>query len=138
MEQTKQYEYGGRWLIGYFVVAMLLLAVFIFGISRAEAAPPTATITFPAVTQDTDNAPLVGPVTYNVYQALKGSPTVKVGTITTTNTTVTAGLQGGLEYCWQVTAIAQGIEGAKSIIDPVKSCKKFDPGTPGIVVITVT
>lgn len=115
---------------------LLLAALFVSAL--AIAAPPTATITFPAVTQDTDGANLAGPVTYNVYQGLKGSPTVKVGTITTTNTTVTAGLQNGLEYCWQVTAIAQGVEGAKGPIDPVKSCKKFDPGTPGIVVITVT
>lgn len=115
---------------------LLIASVFAYGVSKA--APPTATITFPAVTQDTDNNALVGAVTYNVYQALKGSPTVKVGTITTTNTTVTAGLQSGLEYCWQITAVAQGVEGAKGAIDPVKSCKKFDPGTPGIVTITVT
>jgi len=112
---------------------LLIASVFAFGVSKAAN---TATITFTAVTKYTDDTtiPAGTAVTYNVYQGAKGSTTkAKVGTITATSTTISVGLLTGQEYCFEVSAVVGGIEGA----DSNEACKKF-VGTPGIVVITVT
>lgn len=110
---------------------LLIASVFAFGVSKAAN---TATIAFGAVTQYTDDTTIATAVTYNVYQGAKGSTTkAKVGTITALTTTISVGLQTGQEYCFEVTAVAGGVEGAKSN----EACKKF-VGTPGIVTITVT
>ncbi|HEY4355636.1 MAG TPA: hypothetical protein VGN16_07820 [Acidobacteriaceae bacterium] len=136
VEQTRTFGERGGWILGYLVAVILALSVLAFAASRADAAAPpnTATITFSAVTTYTDGTAIAGPVTYNVYQGAKGSTAkVKVGTITTINTSVSSGLLTGQEYCFEVTAVAGGVEGDHSN----EGCKKFI-GTPGTVVITVT
>lgn len=121
--------------IEFLLVAALCTAAV--GWSKAAEAANTATINFPAVTQWSNGDTITDPVTYNVYQGLEGQATIKVATIIALNTSVTTGLLTGRKYCWQVSAIALTIEGPKSVIDPVKSCKDFS-SVPGIVTITVT
>lgn len=114
------------------LIAALLL---VFAVTASAQTPRTATITFTRPTQYTDGTTIAAEVavTYNVYQGAKGSTTkAKVGTITSTATTITSGLQPG-ETCWQVSAIANGIESQLSN----EACKSFSWPAPETVTITV-
>lgn len=103
----------------------------------AQPAPFTATITFTAPTHYTngDVIPVTVALTYNLYQGKDGGEKVLVGTITGTSTTINSGLTAGT-YCWEVTAVAESIESARSN----EGCKTFvaEPPVPNAVVITVT
>ena len=98
--------------------------------------PRTATITFTRPTTYTDGSALGSgvTVTYNVYAGAKGSTSkTRIATITSTATTINTGLQPG-ETCFEVTAIANGVESAKSN----EACKTFAFPAPETVTITVT
>lgn len=113
---------------------MLFAALLAASVVSIAQSAPTATISFAAPTKNTDGSAIAGTLTYNVYQAIKGGTKVKVGTITATSMTVTAGLAAGVEYCWDVTAVANGQESAHSN----EGCKAFAFPVPNTVVITVT
>ena len=122
----------------WFVVGVLFLAVvlaFCGTIAHAQT-PRTATITFTRPAQYTDGTPIASgtALSYNVYQGAKGSTSKpKVGTITSTATTISSGLQPG-ETCWQVSTVANGVESALSN----EACKTFAFPAPEVVTITVT
>lgn len=131
VEQTRDFAKRGGWIVVYLLAALALAVV-----ATTVYAANTATITFTAVTKYVDGTafPAGAAISYNVYQGAKGSTNkTLVGTITTTNTSITSGLLTGQEYCWEVAAVLAAIEGAHSN----EGCKNF-VGTPGIVVITVT
>lgn len=118
------------------MVAAVLASILLSVSALAQAATRTAVITFPRPTTYVDGSALLPAtvVTYNVYQGTKGNlAKPKVGTITTTSTTISTGLVPG-ETCWQITAIANGIESALSN----EACKTFPFISPDTVVITVT
>lgn len=113
------------------LLAALLLVVF----PALAQTPRQATITFTAPTQRTDNSSITGALSYEVWQGLKGGAKTKVGTITTTNTTVTTGLAGGSEYCWHVVAVEAGNTSPSAASN--EACKAFSLSAPNTVTITV-
>jgi len=105
---------------------------FIFGIlaavvSTVALAANTASLSWTAVTTNTDGSAVSGAVTYNVYQGASAGALTSVQTgLTTTSATVTAGLADGATVCFAVTAVAGGIESAQSAV----ACKTFPAGVP--------
>jgi hypothetical protein len=119
------------------VSTVFLLFVLLFCWSAATAQEArTATITFTAPTQRTDNSTITGALTYEVWQGLKGASKTRVGTISTTNTTVTSGLAGGAEYCWHIVVREAG--NAAPSLPSNEACKAFAQSGPNVVTITVT
>jgi hypothetical protein len=119
-------------------VTALLAVACVVGLAAGNAfaqTTRTATITFSRPTKYVDGTDIAAAtvITYSVYQGTKGSTNkVKVGEITSTATTVTSGLQPG-EVCFQISATANGVEGAKSN----EACKTFAHPAPETVTITV-
>lgn len=118
-------------LIG--VLGLLLVC----GASFAQAATgPSASITITAPTTYSDGTPIPSTVaiTYNLYQGNTAATLVKVASgLTTLTTTVNTGLVDGQTYFWAVTAVAGGLESAKSNV----ASKAFAAVPPGSVTITV-
>ena len=122
------------------VLMMIVGIVLLFAFTAFAQTANTATISFTAPTARVDTTPIVGTVSYKVYQGVKGAAKTVVGTITTTGLTINTGLQAGAEYCWQVTATEtlSGVAGPESGRSN-EACKAFAPGSaPGLVTITVT
>lgn len=115
---------------------ILKLALVLFApLVLAQTTPNRATITFSAVTKRLDGTTPTGPISYHVYQGLKGQSKSKVATITGTTSTISTGLVGGNEYCWQVTA--QEGTGPESVMSN-EACKAFPLAPLETVTITVT
>lgn len=114
--------------------ALLLVACLFLlaGVAFAQSAN-TATIEFTAPTKRLDNSTITGPLSYKVYQGIKGQAKTAVGTITTTSSTITTGLVGGSEYCWQVSA-SEGT-GPESALSN-EACKAF--ALAGVTPVTIT
>lgn len=107
---------------------LLLTLVLSLGVPLALAAN-TATLTWGAVTTNTDGSAISGTVTYNVYQTPCGSTsggTQLANGITALIYTVSAGLTDGTTVCFNVTAVAGGIESAYS----AQGSKTFPAGVP--------
>lgn len=117
--------------------SLLIACALVFLASPLNAQTTrTATITFTKPTKYTDGTDIAAgtAVTYNVYQGAKGSTSKsKVATITATATTINSGLQPG-ETCWQVTAVANGVESEMSN----EGCKTFAYPATEAITITVT
>jgi len=122
-----------------FDAALLLggIVVLVAFTVYAQTPAPTATISFSAPTLRTDGSTPTGTLSYKVYQGKKGASKTLVGTITTTTSTITSGLQGGNEYCWQVSALETiaGIAGPESALSN-EACKAFP--LPGLNTVTIT
>jgi ABC-type phosphate transport system substrate-binding protein len=116
------------------VLGILTLAALVSSVAQAQETR-SARITFAKPTQYVDGStiPAAVVVTYNVYQGEKGQPKVQVATIGNSPATISTGLQAGKEYCWEVTAVANGIESARSN----EGCKSFPFSAPEPVIITV-
>lgn len=126
---------GKRLGLAILIASAVVMAALFIGVAQAQT-PRTATISFTKPTKYSDGTDIAAStvVTYNVYQGAKGSTTkAKVGTITGTTTTINSGLQPG-ETCWEVTTVANGVEGVKSN----EGCKTFAFPATDAVVITVT
>lgn len=117
------------------MVLVALMASFLAAPVEAQTSARTAMITFTRPTQYTDGTAIAEgtEVTYHVYQGARGTDKPRVATITATATTINTGLQPG-ETCWQVTAIANGVESAMSN----EACKTFEWPATEAVIITVT
>jgi hypothetical protein len=113
------------------LIAALLLSFV--GIASAQT-PRQAVITFAAPTARTDGSAITGALSYEVRQGLKGAAKTKVGTITATTATITSGLAGGSEYCWEVVAIEAG---NGQSVPSSEACKAFSLSAPNAVTITV-
>lgn len=120
------------WRAGAYILIAMLIGLHV---SLAAAQTRTATITFTRPTKYVDGTDIAAgtTVTYNVYQGAKGATKTKVATISATATTINTGLQPG-ETCWQVTAVANGVESAMSN----EACKTFPWPATEPVTITVT
>lgn len=112
------------------VAACLLFA----GVAMAQD-PRTATISFSRPTHYVDGSAIAPgtPLSYIVLQGAKGAAKERVATITGTSTTVNSGLQPG-ETCFQIIAVANGVESAPSN----EGCKAFPYPATEAVIITVT
>lgn len=123
----------GHWAI----ITLLFIAVvlaFCGTIAHAQTAR-SAVISYQAPTTRTDGSTITGALSYEIWQGVKGAVKTKVGTITSIQTTITTGLQGGKEYCWQVAALEAG--GGTSALSN-EACKAFAIDAPNTVTITVT
>jgi fibronectin type 3 domain-containing protein len=122
----------------------LIAAACVWGLAPAQTcvpgtpgAAPVATLTFAAVTTNTDGTAIAAPVSYNLYQGPTAtSLTMVSGTLKPgTGNTISTGLTAGLTYYWAITAVdANGVEGAKSAV----VCKSFPKAVPGVTTITIT
>lgn len=135
--QHDEYMPHASWLARKFWwLYALCIGLMLFGAINAFAQTArTAVITFTRPVDYTDGTPIASStaVTYVVYQGARGATKVKVGTISATTATISTGLQPG-ETCWQVSAVANGIESALSS----EGCKTFTFPAPNVVTITVT
>lgn len=113
----------------------LALVLALFAVTATAQTPRQAVITFSAPTARTDGSAITGALSYQIFQGVKGSAKVKVGTITTTSATLTTGLEGGKEYCWDVVAIEAG--NAAPSDHSAEACKAFSLSAPNAVTITV-
>lgn len=112
----------------------LLLACLLTATSAiAQAAGPTATVSWLAPITNTDGSPITQPLTYNVYlgqaataAACSLGATPALTGITALTVTITTGLADGTTECAAVTAVEGGVESAKSNI----ATKTFPPATP--------
>lgn len=120
-------------LCAWIIVGACALAALLAVATTAHAQTRTATISFERPTKYTDDSDIAAstPVSYRVYQGAKGQTKTLVGTITSTNTTISSGLQAG-EYCWEVTAVVGTEESSRSN----EACKSFKAAQT--VTITVT
>jgi hypothetical protein len=156
------------WLASTALVLLLLAgaAAMLFVTYKAMAQTPrTATITFTRAEKYTDGTdiPATLPLSYEVWQGPRGAcaftdgtvatgyagvavsatcKKTKVGTITSTSTTINTGLQPG-ESCWQIATIANGVRGQLSAESAPgatanSTCKTFAFPAPETVTITVT
>lgn len=99
----------GRFFVGRHCafLMLLLMPAISYAIEWNQAQ-----LTWVQVTTYDDFKPIIEPVTYRVYAGKKGEIKGAVATVSTTSilrTNIPAG-----EWCWQVAAIANGIEGARS------------------------
>lgn len=113
-----------------------LAAILLMFAAVAQAQTPRqAVVSFTAATGRTDGSTIAGAVSYEIYQGLKGATKVKVGTITTTSATLTTGLAGGNEYCWDVVTVEAGNPAVS--VHSAEACKAFSLAAPNTVTITV-
>jgi hypothetical protein len=116
-------------------IALFCAALIASACVLAQAAPQ-ATLTWTAPTTYTDGSsiPSTVVVTYNVYQGPSATTLVKVASgVTTLTSSITTGLISGQTYFWAVTAVANGLEGAKSNV----GTKVFAAVPPNAVTLTV-
>lgn len=128
------------WSQALVIFSCALLLVFVAFAAQAQpaAAANTATITFTAPTARTDGSAIAGTLSYKVYQGVKGQAKAVVGTISTTSSTINAGLLGGTEYCWQVSVtetIDPAVSGPESPLSN-EDCKAF--AAAGVTPVTIT
>lgn len=103
-----------------------LAIVLLAALCMPALAANQAVLSWGAVTKDVEGNAITG-VTYNLYQGVQGQPKVKTGTPqSATTATISSGLTSGRTYCWQVSASANGVEGALSN----EACKSFPPAAP--------
>lgn len=127
----------------------LILALLLFALCIATPAysvtcavglagvAPTASLSFPAVTVNTDGSPIATPVTYNLYQGTASGAEVKIASalVAGSANTIKTGLSANTTFYWYVTAVdSTSSEGAPSN----EGCKIFAKVVPGTTTITVT
>lgn len=114
------------------IAVLLSVLCLVCGAAFAQE-PRNAVITLTAPTQYTDGTDILPGtvVSYRVYQGTCGGQKSLVGEITETTTTITSGLEAGQHYGWEVTAVVNGEESARSN----EGCKSFR--VPQTVTITV-
>jgi hypothetical protein len=104
-----------------------------YSFEQQEIPMTTATLVWNAVTVDVNGAPLVGPVTYDLYE---GSPLAKVQSGLTSPTATVTPLAPGT-YSFAVTAVNNGEESAQSA--PSSVTVPFPvPAAPTGLVITLS
>ena len=96
--------------------------------------PNTATLTWTAPTTDVNGGPIVGVVSFRIYQGPRGQPKALAATVGASPLVITSGLQSGREYCWQIGAIqtVDTIPSAESALSP-EACKRFPVEAPAAV-----
>src|SRR5690606_17138125 len=127
----------GATMLNLFRLSITLLGALIMvgagGVVQAEEAR-IATITFDAPLKDVDGTDIAPGtvITYKLYQGSRGSEKAHVADIDGSPVVVDTGLKPG-ETCWQVSAVANGVESDLSN----EACKTFPWPATEPVVITV-
>ena len=124
------------------LIALLALMILSFAaqaqtcVTGASGVAPTASITFVAPTSNTDTTPIVGPLTYNVYQSSASGAEVKVASaLKGSPITVSTGLAPQTTVFFKISVTdANGNESALSN----EVCKTFPASVPGSVTITIS
>lgn len=98
----------------------------------AQAAPTSIVLKWTAPSQNIDNTPITGVLTYKVYQGAKGAAKTFKTASTATQTT----LVPPLGQCFEVTAVVDGLaESAHS----AEACVPVLPNAPtGTIIISIT
>jgi Kef-type K+ transport system membrane component KefB len=135
-DQYRDGRSGATWLLLYLLAALASLVGACYWTVAHAQTTRSASITFTRPAQYTDGSVIASnaAISYRVYQGLKGQAKTQVATITATATTINTGLAAGSEYCWEVTAVINDVESARSN----EACKAFAFPTPETVTITVT
>ncbi len=81
-----------------------------------------ANLSWAKVAEYDDFAPIIEPVTYNVYAGTQGNAKARVVSGLKTNTVTRTNIPNGI-WCWHVTAVANGIESNPS----PEVCKNVKP-----------
>jgi hypothetical protein len=120
-----------------FIASSLLAVACICGVALAQSSSNTAQWTWGAVTTYADGTaiPSTVPVTYNLYigTAGKGSEAATPAQSGLTSTSfATSGYSAGETVCGEFTAVAGGVEGARSN----EACKTF-PAVPAAGTLAV-
>lgn len=103
-------------------IAILLLALL--GVPAVMAG--TATLTWTAPTQYTDGSPIgTAPITYRVYGGVQGQTKTLIATVSALTYQHT-GAPDGVTYCYQLTAVVNSQESARS----TEGCKVMPPLVP--------
>jgi hypothetical protein len=102
----------------------------------APGVAPQATLTFAAITTNSDGTPIAAPVTYNLYQGASATTLAKVATalVPGANTVKTGLTANSTAYFAVSVSDALGTEGPQSNV----ACKSFPKSVPGTVTITIT
>jgi hypothetical protein len=112
---------------------MKYLFFFLASITTAAVAqtPSSAVLTWVA---PSNAASLTPPITYNVYQTAQGATSggTQIASSVTALTYTASGFTAGSTVCFNVTAVAAGVESAYSN----QACKTF-PVVPNAPVLTV-
>lgn len=105
-------------------------------VAGASGAAPTATLTWPAPTTNTDGTPIATPLTYQLYQGTTSGGETEVATaITATSDIINTGLLDSTTYYFEITVTdANGNVSARSN----EVCKTFPAGVPNTVTVTIT
>lgn len=105
-------------------------------VTGTSGVAPSATITFTVPTTNTDGTPVVGPLTYNVYQSTtSGAETKAASALKGSPVTVTTGLTPKSTVYFKISVTdANGNESALSN----EVCKTFPASVPGSVTITIS
>lgn len=110
----------------------LSLGLSLAGALAGAVTTQTVTVTWSAPTQHTDNTPITGALTYNLYQGNVGAaPVLKQAGIV--GLTVTrSGMPTSPQQCFTVSAVEGGKEGPQS----ASVCADATAAAPGAPIIT--
>jgi hypothetical protein len=93
--------------IAIFVITCFVL---LMQVAQAQTTPyNVANLSWAAVTTYDDLAPIVDPVTYNVYAGRQGAVKSRVATGLVATTITRSGVPLGI-WCWNVTAVVKDVE----------------------------
>ena len=105
------------------------------GVALAQSSSNTAQWNWGAVTTYTDGTTISVPVTYNLYIGTAGKSSESATPAETGLSALTftgSGYAAGTTVCGEITAVAGGVEGARSN----EACKTF-PAVPAATTLTV-
>jgi hypothetical protein len=100
---------------------------------------PVVTLSWSAPTLNTDGSAITPPLTYNLYQGGSATSLAKVQTgLTSTSTTVSAGLTPGSTQFFSVTAVENGQESAQETPVSVGIPEPVPSAPTGLTVVLTT
>lgn len=102
----------------------VLLVVALFCASAFGA--NQAVLTWVPPTVDINGSPIVDPMSFNVYQGIKGQTKSNVQNVTGATLTIGTGLLSGRSYCWELKTLVNSLESVASN----EACKDFPAVAP--------
>lgn len=126
-------------LVGWVLCGVLPVVLGFFGWcwwSDVFAATPSWTVTWTAPTTNTDGTAITSPLTYQLYVGATGAEVKNGNPVSAPPYVLSPAPAPGVNTCVQVTAIAAGIESARS----KEVCATIPlpvPGTPPTVTCTI-
>lgn len=94
----------------------ILFSLALLAAGIAQAAPPTALVSWTAPTANTDASAIVGAITYNIYVGTLVSGACALAKVQSgvATATTTVALTPGTTACVAVSAVVGGVESAQS------------------------